>query len=403
MFTIPQIVVDTCHTLSKAGFESLLAGGCVRDLLMKRLPRDWDIVTNAPTIKIQELFPQHLEVGRAFGIIKLLPLGTKENLIHIDIAIFRKESGYSDLRHPDQVEPGDIHTDAARRDFTVNAMYYDITRSEVIDLVGGQKDLTARTLRTVGDPKTRFSEDALRVVRTSRFCAQLGFKIDRPTLDAMKACAPLLTHISRERIHEEIFRLLESPRPIMGLESMAQSLLWEPVFGIRRVSIPADFRHLKLNWTPSALHWLCALSVTGLFGDPLKENSEITQRLSQSLKLSNAEKTILKQSLRIYLDSGKQKPTSNALDWVELARRDKPLMDILKSFIRRARGPTQEEKKQAITLIDQALRWALKLESEKQWPSAKELMEEGIKAGPNLGIALKERQWKAFWELRPRS
>jgi tRNA nucleotidyltransferase/poly(A) polymerase len=398
--TLPTEVRDACKKLSAQGHKAWLAGGCVRDMLMNRQARDWDIVTDAPVEQIRTLFPKHLEVGASFGVIKLPPserAAKSAAPVQIDIAIFRKESGYSDRRHPDVVEVGDEQSDVARRDFTVNAMYYDPTTSTIFDFVGGHRDIQAKVLCTVGNPVTRFEEDALRILRAVRFTAQLGFKIDRDTSNALKKCAPLLHEISRERVREETFRLLTSPRPVVGLEALAQNGLWEMVFGIRRVSIPADLRQLKLSWTPTALHWLAGLVVTGMLGDPLKEPDEMIERLTERLRLSNAERRVLARVAYVYTDAVADKPKTAPMDWVELGREDKPLLDIVKSFIRRARGPSELEKDKAIALIEQAVRWVIKPGAEKVWPTADSLMKDGVKAGPKLGAELKIRQWKAFW------
>lgn len=399
--SIPAPVVETCKKLSDSGHKAWLAGGCVRDMMMNRKARDWDIVTDAPLEKIKKLFPKYLEVGAAFGIIKLPPIGEGATAVQIDIAIFRREEGYSDRRHPDVVEPGDEKSDVARRDFTVNAMYYDLQNGTVVDYVSGHKDLQAKVLRTVGVPNARFSEDALRILRAVRFSAQLGFKIDRDTATALKKCGPLLQKISRERVREEVFRLLGTAKPIMGLEAVAQNALWEQVFGVRRVSIPADLRQLKLPWTPTPLHWIAGLGITGLLGDPIKEADAIIDRLTEGLKLSNTEKRTLSRVLKAYEDSTTKNPESSPADWVDLAREDKALMDLTKAFIRRARGPSEDQKEKAIKLIEQAIRWAIKPGSEKTWPTAQDLMKEGLKAGPKLGAELKLRQWKTFWDTKP--
>lgn len=395
--SIPSEVKDVCKKLTGQGHKAWLAGGCVRDMIMGRQARDWDIVTDAPLQKIRDLFPKHLDVGATFGIIKLPPAGTSTKPVQIDIGIFRKESGYSDHRHPDSVEIGDEKTDVARRDFSVNAMYFNPVDSHVIDHVGGHRDIQSKLLRTVGNPTERFSEDALRILRAVRFAAQLGFKIDRDTATALKKCGSLLKDISRERVREETLRLLTTSRPVMGLEAIAQNGLWEQVFGVRRVSIPADLRQLKLSWTPTALHWLAGLAVTGMLGDPLKEADEMIERLTERLRLSNAERRVLGRVAHIYQDATAEKPTSAPSDWLELAREDKPLLDLVKSFIRRARGPSETEKDKAIALIEQTFRWAMRPGSEKTWPTAEQLMKEGIKAGPKLGAELRARQWKAFW------
>lgn len=399
--SLPSAVAETCKKLADKGFKAWLAGGCVRDMIMSRKPRDWDVVTDAPLESIKELFPKHIEVGAAFGIIKLPPVGPEADPVSIDIAIFRREEGYSDRRHPDVVEVGNEQTDVARRDFTVNAMYFDPTIGNVIDYTNGHKDIQSKLLKTVGAPNERFSEDALRILRAVRFSAQLGFKIDRDTSNALKKCAPLLKDISRERVREEVWRLLSTARPIMGLEAIAQNGLWEQVFGVRRVGIPADLRQLKLSWTPTPLHWLAGMGVTGLLGDPLKEAGMVVERLTERLKLSNNEKRILNRILRVYEDSVSDCPDSSPSDWVELAREDKALFDLTKAFVRRARGPTEEQKQEAIGLIEQTMRWAAKPGSEKTWPQAQDLMKEGLKAGPKLGAELKARQWKTFWATKP--
>lgn len=397
---LPDSVLEACSRLEKAGYKAWLAGGCVRDSILGRKPKDWDIVTNAPMEQIKRLFPKHLEVGAAFGIIKLPPLGEDSDAIHIDVAIFRHEEGYSDFRHPDKVEVGNEQTDVARRDFTMNAMYYDPKAGQVLDAVGGHKDIASKTIRTVGAPEVRFSEDALRILRAVRFSAQLGFKIEKDTSAALKKCSGLLKNISRERIREEVFRLLSSSRPVMGLEALAQNGLWEHVFDVRRVSVPADLRQLRLSWIPTPLHWICALGVSGLLGDPIKEPAAIVERVTDSLRLSNIEKRVLSRTLHVYRESIREADVSTHCsphEWVDLARSDKALMDIVKSFIRRARGPSEKEKTDALNLIEQSLRWAAKPGAEKAWPQAEDLLKEGIKQGPKLGAELKARHWKAFW------
>lgn len=227
---LPDDVVKVCQQISKAGFRAWLAGGCVRDMLLNRTPRDWDVVTNASMERLKEIFPNSLDVGAAFGVLKM---PAKAADTQVDIAIFRKEGAYSDRRHPDKVEPGDEKTDSERRDFTVNALYFDPDKAEIVDFVGGHKDLDGKVLRAVGAPEKRFNEDALRILRAARFNAQLGFKLEKGTAAALKKCASNLKEISRERIRDEVFRLLSSTRPILGLETLAMYGMWEPVFGVR--------------------------------------------------------------------------------------------------------------------------------------------------------------------------
>ena len=392
---IPGAVLDACKKLKNEGTKTWLAGGCVRDMILGVKPRDWDIVTDASLETICKVFPKHLDVGVNFGIVKLIP-GKSESDPQIDIAIFRKESGYSDLRHPDKIDIGDELTDSARRDFTVNALYFDPFASVIYDYVDGYRDIGLKILRTVGDPQERFQEDALRILRAARFSAQLGFKIDPATMTAMKKYSKLLSAISRERVREETFRLLNSPRPVVGLESLAKNALWEQVFDVKRISIPADFRSLKFIEKPNALAWLCALGVTGLLGDPTKEPEKILSRMTQSMKFSNDEKKIFSKMILIFEESVKQR--SYPLEWIEVASCEKSVVELCKRFIRRARGVTIEEKERAIKLIELSQRWAMKKNFVGNFPNAQELIKEGFKEGPKLGAELKSRQWATFWK-----
>ncbi len=397
-FKIPDEVLDAANLIKNHNFKVYLAGGCVRDLLLDKKPKDWDLVTNASIEIIKKQFPNSIEVGAHFGVIKLKP----KNSISIDIAMFRKETGYTDLRHPDNVEVGDEITDAERRDFTVNALYLDLQTMQVLDYVNGLKDMNLRLLRTVGNATKRFNEDALRLIRAIRFSAQLGFKIETDTLAAIKKYGKLLKAISRERIRDEIFKLLETTRPILGLEILAKCGLWEEVFGAKKSSLPADFRSIRMNENPTALSWICALSVTGLFGDALTEKDEIISRLTEKLKLTNTEKKTLSYFLEVFDESqasteGKSKVSP--LEWIEFARHEKQTVDFVKRFIRRARGITVEKKDLAILFLDRCNRWATSKDIEKSFVDAAKIMGEGFVKGPKLGAELKKRHWKSFWSV----
>ncbi len=392
--SIPNSVKQACDLLSKEGFKAYLAGGCVRDLLINVKAKDHDIVTNAPIEKIKELFPKHLDVGASFGVIKLTD--------GIDIAIFRKESQYSDRRHPDSIEIGDEITDTQRRDFTINALYLNYKEKEVLDYVDGMKDLNAKIIRTVGKAKDRFDEDALRIMRAIRFSAQLGFKIEATTQTALKECATLLKEISRERIRDELFKTLNSDRPVIGLELFTKAGVWEIIFGNKKSAIPADFRSIKFNEKPTALAWIVSLAITGMFGDPLKDSEEMESRLTELLKLSKEEKKVLHVALSIFhdcLENEKITPHKSPIDWIEFAQKEKLIIDLMKRFIRRARGVDADHKEQAIKFIDQCHRWTQKKNIEKEFVTAQVLMKKGIKEGPKLGKELKSAQWKQFWGL----
>ncbi len=201
--------------LQRAGHQAVLAGGCVRDLLRGERPQDYDVATSARPPQVEALFEQSETVGRRFGVCQ----------VHLDgrvyeVATFRREWGYSDGRHPDGVEFCEAEEDARRRDFTVNAMFYDPVAEELTDYVGGQADLQAGLLRAVGEPEARFREDHLRLVRAVRFAVRLGFEIEPATRAAIERLAPLTVQVSAERLSEELRLILTGPRPAEALRLM---------------------------------------------------------------------------------------------------------------------------------------------------------------------------------------
>lgn len=231
-------VQSVCQTLHEAGFEAVLAGGSVRDALLGKTPNDFDVATNATPDQIEACFKKTTAVGKQFGVIVVILPGAGETEsavaarpIAIEVATFRGDGNYSDGRRPDSVVFADRQTDAERRDFTVNALFFDPVSNEVIDLVGGLEDLNTRTLRVVGDPRRRFDEDKLRLLRAVRFHAQLGFTIEPATLTAIKDLAPALSVVSRERIRDELDKLLRAPMAIDGLSKLVECGLDKAVFG----------------------------------------------------------------------------------------------------------------------------------------------------------------------------
>jgi len=192
-----------CENLTRAGFRALMAGGCVRDQILGVAPRDYDIATSARPEQVARLFDVCIEVGAAFGIqIVVLPEG------RFEVAAFRRDGPYSDGRRPDYVAYVDEVEDAQRRDFTINAMFFDPAADQVIDYVGGQEDLRARIVRAVGDPDQRFAEDHLRLLRGVRFAARLDYTIEPDTLAAMSRMAPLVAETSAERSRDELIKIL---------------------------------------------------------------------------------------------------------------------------------------------------------------------------------------------------
>jgi putative nucleotidyltransferase with HDIG domain len=176
-------------------------GGCVRDLLLWREPEDFDVATSAHPEQVIALFERTVPVGAKFGVVLVL-VGDAQ----IEVATFRKEEGYSDRRRPDHVEFSTAQEDAQRRDFTINGLFMDPISGDVHDYVGGRTDLEAKLIRAINDPKARFEEDALRVLRAVRFAANLGFNIENETFAALVECVPLIQHISVERIRDELVK-----------------------------------------------------------------------------------------------------------------------------------------------------------------------------------------------------
>ncbi len=211
------IEVETVvNKLNKAGYKAWLAGGCVRDFLLKRAPKDFDVVTDAKPTEIERLFPKALEVGKKFGII-ILPFDG----FQIEVATFRKDGEYKDGRHPESISFATPEEDAKRRDFTINALFYDPQNSKIIDYVDGEKDIKKQIIRTVGLATKRFDEDKLRVLRAFRFCAQLGFSIEEKTfLESQKFS---LNAVSRERVRDELLKLLGGQDRIRALSLLDQS------------------------------------------------------------------------------------------------------------------------------------------------------------------------------------
>ena len=197
------------RTLRQQGYIAFLAGGCVRDLLLGREPADYDVATSATPDEVMKIFPESYAVGAQFGVV-LVPQGpqAQENFT-IEVATFRSDLGYTDGRHPDAVRFGkDPREDVIRRDFTINGMMLDPLTNEVLDFVGGRKDLEDGIIRAIGDPGERFAEDKLRMMRAVRFAARFGYEIERATLAAIGGHAHEIRVVSRERVRDELTRML---------------------------------------------------------------------------------------------------------------------------------------------------------------------------------------------------
>jgi poly(A) polymerase len=226
--------------LRAAGHEALFAGGCVRDRLLGKEAHDIDIATSARPEEIQKLFPRTVAVGAQFGVIVVLEDGGE-----FQVATFRSDGAYRDGRHPESVAFTNAEGDARRRDFTVNGLFFDPLTRQILDFVGGEADLRAGILRSIGDPHARFAEDKLRLIRCVRFAASLGFEIEAETWRALLERAPEITAVSAERIRDELVKIFTHPSRVRGFDLLDQSgllaILLPEVEALKGCEQPPDF------------------------------------------------------------------------------------------------------------------------------------------------------------------
>jgi len=246
--------------LRQAGFQALFAGGCVRDMILGREPKDFDVVTDALPEKVLELFPRSVAVGKAFGVVRV---GVNND--YYDVATYRTDGTYSDGRHPQSVAFVDERSDAERRDFTINAMFFDPIEGKIHDHVGGREDLDKKLIRAVGDPDRRFQDDHLRMLRAVRFAATLNFAIEQQTADSIKRHASFIGRVSAERIQQELGRiLLESDQPGSALEMLSSFGLLKEILpeveAMRGQEQPPQFHPEGDVWTHTIM-MLNAMSV----------------------------------------------------------------------------------------------------------------------------------------------
>ncbi len=240
--------VDIVKTLQSAGFQAYWAGGCVRDFLLKKTPKDYDIATSARPEQIEDLFEDTYAVGKSFGVITAI-----ENGHHFEIASFRSDSGYSDGRRPDAVTFTSPDEDAKRRDFTINGLFFDPVTEEIHDFVGGRNDLDNKLIRFIGDPHERILEDHLRILRAIRFKNTLGFGYHPDTYHAIKKHAHLADKVSWERVRDELNKIILSRKASVAFEDMQDTGVLPHVFpeleACKGVAQPPQFHHEGDVWT----------------------------------------------------------------------------------------------------------------------------------------------------------
>jgi poly(A) polymerase len=307
------------RTLRDAGHVAYFAGGCVRDELLGLTPSDYDIATDATPDRVQSLFPRSSEVGKAFGVV--IVHADRHGRDIVEVATFRADAAYSDARRPDSVRFSTPHDDAHRRDFTVNALFLDpfadpssnppgLPRAPetgaVIDLVGGVADLRARVLRAVGDPDQRLAEDHLRALRAARLAAKLAFAVEPATADAIRRHAAELRGVSRERIGDEVHRMLAHRSRALAAAHLASLGLLPPVLGIDAPSggspsggsLSGGYRHLAA--APSDCDYAEALAAWALDLHAAHEPHDVhalVQNWRRALCLSNQDRDTLRAIL----------------------------------------------------------------------------------------------------------
>ena len=256
--TNKQAAIKIVKELRKQGCEALLAGGCVRDMLLGRVAKDYDVATSARPKEIIRIFRRTIKVGAKFGVIIVLMDNQQ-----VEVATFRTEADYADGRHPESVVFSDAAEDAKRRDFTINGMFYDPIEKKIIDFVKGKADIENRIIRTIGNAEERFSEDYLRMLRVVRFSVQLGFDLHIQTAAAIRANAAGITNVSGERIAMELEGILTNPNRAEGATLLCKGTLAEIIFPLLGDKQLADFGISVLGHLPKIIDFPLALA--GLF------------------------------------------------------------------------------------------------------------------------------------------
>lgn len=285
-----EFAVEVVRCLREAGFETVWAGGCVRDQLLGRVPKDYDVATSATPEEIRRVFGRRrtLTIGASFGVITVLgPAGAEQ----IDVATFRQDADYSDGRHPDGVTFSNAREDAQRRDFTINGLFYDPMEQRVIDYVNGEQDIKRKIIRAIGDPEHRIQEDKLRMLRAIRFATTFQFELEIDTERAIRQFSDELVVVSAERIAAEMRQILVHPERSRGVQLLGR-------LNLLKVVIPEvgqwcdDVGEEKETW----LRILGALSdptfpvsLAALLWPVVRDDTGLVGQVCRCWKLSNEE------------------------------------------------------------------------------------------------------------------
>jgi poly(A) polymerase len=256
-----EAATEIVRRLRAEGFQAYLVGGCVRDLVMGREPKDYDVSTDATPDQVVKLYPESLTVGAQFGVV-IVPRAEG----NVEVATFRSDGRYADGRHPSEVRYAQTpQEDVRRRDFTINGLLLDPVDNQVLDYVGGQGDIRARRIRAIGNPIDRFQEDRLRMLRAVRFAARFGFALDAAALEAIRKLAPLIHDVSAERVRDEILKILTEGQARRGFELLDETGLLQEVLpevkALQGVPQPPEFH-------PEGDVWIHTLLMLGQMRAP---------------------------------------------------------------------------------------------------------------------------------------
>lgn len=382
-----RLALDIIAELHRAGYVSYLAGGCVRDALLGKRPKDYDVATSARPEQIREVFghKRTLPIGVAFGVMCVLPARRGEQE-PVEVATFRSDGNYSDGRRPDRVHFSSPELDAQRRDFTINGLFFDPAAGEVYDFVGGVEDLGARLIRAIGDPVARFAEDRLRLLRAVRFATTYGFELEPSTFAAVVEHAGEVTVCSGERIGAEMRRLLKSRYADRGLQLLLQTELAGRVLpGIaERLAEPSVRRavcnHLQHEMSGEFAARLALVALAE--GDG---GAAAVHRLARHWKLSNDEVAAAEQALKDLPELLR----AEQLSWSQLQPRLVTRYVETAVAVARAVAGENAEQRSAMEVVEARLRLPPEELDPAPLLSGQDLIAMGLRPGPKF------KQWLA--------
>ena len=383
------LALNVIRTLGEAGFVAYLAGGCVRDALLKKTPKDYDVATNAHPSQIQELFGHRrtIAIGAAFGVISVIPGREFKSTCPepVEVATFRSDGAYTDGRRPDEVHFSSPELDALRRDFTINGMFFDPQQGQVIDYVGGCEDLQGGLIRAIGDPLARFEEDKLRLLRAIRFATTYAFGIEEATWEAIRQHATDVVVCSGERIGAEMRRLLVSQHASHGIALLRDSRLAEAIMPrvARRLNEDDVLQLVQQRMNAETEHQFAVrLAILALAVD--EQESDVIDQLAELWRLSNEEAEGARAALVSYrqLLEADQSPWSRLQPLLVQRYRDQAV-----ALARAVGGAEHQSSRQR---IDEALSWpAHQLDPEPLLTGA-DLIALGLAPGPQFKGLLSE-------------